>query len=55
MSGHDCYTNIHFPRVFSLNIFNRPKLPNTTFDDVNISNKLMSVSPIFPLFKPKYN
>ena len=56
-SGHNCYTNINFTfsRVFSPNIFNPPKLLNTTLDDVKISNKLVSVSPIFPLFKPKYN
>ena len=46
---------VHFPRFFSPNIFNPPKLLNTTLDDVKISNKLTSVSLIFPLFKPKYN
>ena len=56
-SGHDCNTNIHctFSQVFSPNIFNRPKLLNTTLDDARISNKLTSVSPIFPRFKSKYN
>ena len=55
-SGHEYYTNVHctFLRFFSLKIFNPPKLLNATVDDVKISNKLTSVSPIFPLFKPKY-
>ena len=46
---------IHFPRFFSRNIFNPPKLLNTKLDDVTISNKLTSVLRTFPLFKPKYN
>ena len=56
-SGHDCYINMHctFSHVFSPGIFNPPDLLNTALDDVKISNKLTSVSPIFPLFKPKYN
>ena len=33
---------VHFPRLFSPNIFNPPKLINTTLDDVIISNKLTS-------------
>ena len=43
-SGHNCYTNINFTfsRVFSANIFNPPKLLNTTLDDVKYSNKLTS-------------
>ena len=45
---------VHFPRFFSPKIFNPPKLLNATLDDVKISNKLPSVSPIFPLLKPKY-
>ena len=44
----------HFPRDFFPNTFNPPKLLNPTLDDVKVSNKLTSVSPIFPLFKPKY-
>ena len=46
---------LHFPIIFSPNIFNPPKLLNTILDDVKISNKLTSVSPIFPLFRLKYN
>ena len=46
---------VHFPRFFPPNIFNPPKLLNTTLDDVKISKKLTSVSPIFPFFKPKYS
>ena len=46
---------VHFSRFFSPNIFNPPKLLKTTFDNAKISNKPASVSPIFPLFKPKYN
>ena len=46
---------VHFPRVFPPNIFNPPKLLNTTLDDVKVSKKLTSVSPIFPFFKPKYS
>ena len=45
---------VHFPRFFSPKIVNPPKLLNAPVDDVKISNKLTSVSPIFPLFKPKY-
>ena len=45
---------VHFTRISSPNIFNPPKLLNATLEDVKISNKLRSVSPIFPLFKPKY-
>ena len=45
----------HFPKLFSPNISNPPKLLNTTLGDVKISKKLMSVSPIFSLFKPKDN
>ena len=45
---------VHFPRFFSPKIFNPPKFLNATLDDVKISNKLPSVSPIFPLLKPKY-
>ena len=45
---------VHFPRFFSSNIFNPPKLLNAILDDVKISNKLTNVSPIFPLFKPEY-
>ena len=33
---------VHFPRFFSQNIFNPPKLLNTTLDDIKISNKLTS-------------
>ena len=45
---------VHFPRLFSPNIFNPPKLQNPTLEDVMIFIKLTSASPIFPLFKPKY-
>ena len=45
-SGHNCYTDINFTfsQIFSANIFNPPKLLNTTLDDVTISNKLTSPS-----------
>ena len=44
--GHICYTNKNFTfyRGFSPNIFNPPKLLNTTLDDVAISKKLTSAS-----------
>ena len=45
---------VHFSMAFSPNIFNSPKLLNATLDEVKISNKLAMVSPISPLFKPKY-
>ena len=35
---------VHFPRIFSPNIFNPTKLLNTTLDDVKTSKKLMSPS-----------
>ena len=54
MTAIPIYT-VHFPKFFSPNIFNPPKLLNTIINDPKTSNKLTSVSPIFPLFKPKYN
>ena len=30
---------LHFPEFFSANIFNRPKLLNTTLEDVTISSQ----------------
>ena len=35
---------VNFPRFFSPEVFNPPKLLNTTLDDVKISNKLASLS-----------
>ena len=45
--------NVHFPRYFSPNSFNPPKLLKATLSDLKISNKQTNVQPIFPLFKPK--